>query len=88
MAGSDFVNHQNNPKDIENMTAQRAFADKWKILDPNANVTLVPSIQEAIGKVRSLAQTLDGEHTAQAMITGSLHLVGGALGILEGASAM
>ncbi len=65
---------------------QRAFADKWKALDPTANVMLIPSIEEAINTARSLAKG-DGQQ-ALALITGSLHLVGGALGILEGADAL
>lgn len=82
----DFVNYQHDPADIEKMTMQRAFADKWKALDPSANVMLIPSIEEAINTARSLAKG-DGQK-GLALITGSLHLVGGALGILEGADAL
>ncbi|KAL2173534.1 Mur ligase [Thermothelomyces heterothallicus CBS 202.75] len=81
----DFVNHQHNPADIEKMTQQRVFADRWKQLDPSANVMLIPTIEEAINTARGLAS---GEHKVQALITGSLHLVGGALGILESADAL
>lgn len=84
----DFVNHQYNPKDIENMTAQRVFAEKWSSLDPEANVLLIPTIEEAINKARSLGESVEGGHKAKALITGSLHLVGGALGILEKADAL
>ncbi|KAK3329110.1 Mur ligase [Apodospora peruviana] len=85
----DFVNHQYNPKDIENLTTQRAFAEKWSVIDPSANVMAVLSIEEAINKVRSLADIgLKEDEKVQALITGSLHLVGGALGILEGADAL
>ncbi|KAL2131895.1 hypothetical protein VTI74DRAFT_4480 [Chaetomium olivicolor] len=82
----DFVNRQHNPEEIEKMTMQRAFADKWKALDPSANVMLIHSIEEAINTTRGLASE-DGPKV-QALITGSLHLVGGALGILEGADAL
>jgi folylpolyglutamate synthase len=68
------------------MTQQRVFADRWKQLDPAANVLLIPSIEEAINTARGLAQ--DDGPKVQALITGSLHLVGGALGILEGADAL
>ncbi|KAK4246229.1 Mur ligase [Corynascus novoguineensis] len=81
----DFVNHQHNPADIEKMTQQRVFADRWKLLDPSANVMLIPTIEEAINTARGLAK---GERKVQALITGSLHLVGGALGILESADAL
>jgi folylpolyglutamate synthase len=68
------------------MTMQRAFADRWKTLDPSANVMLIPSIEEAINTARGLAK--ESGKKAEALITGSLHLVGGALGILEGADAL
>ncbi|KAK0630203.1 Mur ligase [Bombardia bombarda] len=80
----DFVSHQHNPKDIEKLTIQRVFAEKWSALDPSANVMVVPSIEEAINKVRALTSTKEGDQKVEALITGSLHLVGGALGILEG----
>lgn len=83
----DFVNYQHDPAEIEKMTMQHTFAEKWKTLDPSANVLLVPSIEGAINTARGLAGK-EGEPKVQALITGSLHLVGGALGILEGADAL
>ncbi|KAL2255917.1 hypothetical protein VTK26DRAFT_2483 [Humicola hyalothermophila] len=85
----DFVNHQYNPADIEKMTMQRVFAERWRTLDPSANIMLIPSIEEALNKVRSLAEQQEqGGRKVQALVTGSLHLIGGALGILEGADAL
>ncbi|KAM7198246.1 Mur ligase [Naviculisporaceae sp. PSN 640] len=86
----DFVNHQHDPKEIENLTMQRAFAEKWSALDPTAEVSVVPSIEEAINAARGLAETeLKGDdEKVHALITGSLHLVGGALQILENADAL
>jgi folylpolyglutamate synthase len=81
------VNHQHDPADIEKMTMQRGFADRWKALDPSANVMLIPSIEEAINTARDLAERAGGLKV-QVLVTGSLHLVGGALGILEGADAL
>lgn len=49
---------------------------------------MVASIEETINHVRSLTESLEEGETVQALITGSLHLVGGALGILEGADAL
>ena len=51
---------------------------------------LIPTIEEAINKARSLVgdSTEGGDQKVQALITGSLHLVGGALGILEKADAL
>ncbi|KAI1487993.1 tetrahydrofolylpolyglutamate synthase [Biscogniauxia mediterranea] len=88
----DFVNHQYDPDAIRALTAQHAFAKRWKELDPKAQVVVLPTIEEAIEYVRGVAGKLDdgdGEgKQVRALITGSLHLVGGALGILEGADAL
>ncbi|KAI1871025.1 hypothetical protein JX265_006065 [Neoarthrinium moseri] len=84
----DFVNHQYDPAAIEKLTAQHQFAEKWSALDPNAKVVVLPTIEDAINHVRDLAKDVDGQETVQALITGSLHLVGGALGILEKADAL
>lgn len=84
----DFVNNQVDPKEIEGMTAQRRFADKWRELDPGADVRVIPTIQEALDYARSLGEGLGEGSAVQAYVTGSLHLVGGALGILEQADAL
>jgi folylpolyglutamate synthase len=85
----DFVNHQYDAKAIEKLTQQRMFAEKWSQLDPSAKITVLPSIEGAINHVRELSKGLENEQDAvQALITGSLHLVGGALGILEGVDAL
>lgn len=70
------------------MTVQKAFAERWSSLDPAADVHVIHSIEEAIGTARDLSGTLDDGQKVQALITGSLHLVGGALGILEKADAL
>lgn len=66
---------------------QKFFADKWASLDPTANVSVAPSIEQALDCAKKLAKQNENEHV-QAFITGSLHLVGGALGILEGADTL
>lgn len=85
---ADFVNHQYDPEAIKKLTVQRQFAERWSEIDPKANVTVVPSIEETINQARDLATSLKEGETLQVFITGSLHLVGGALGILEGADAL
>ncbi|OAA81103.1 Folylpolyglutamate synthetase [Akanthomyces lecanii RCEF 1005] len=84
----DFVNRQVDPKDIAGMTAQRRFAEEWARLDPNADVHVIPTIQEALDSARRLGEGLPEGSAVQAYVTGSLHLVGGALGILEQADAL
>ena len=84
----DFVNHQFDPAEIEKMTVQRRFAEKWAALDPEAKVLAVPTIEESIEYARHLSEGLKEGEKVQAFVTGSLHLVGGALGILEKADAL
>lgn len=59
-------------------------------MDPKASITVLPSIEEALDYAKALAKG-DGkevEKEVQALITGSLHLVGGALAVLEGVTAL
>ncbi|KAK8132813.1 folylpolyglutamate synthase [Apiospora kogelbergensis] len=84
----DFVNHQYDPQAIQALTAQHQFAEKWSSLDPRTKVVVLPTIEEAINYIRNLGEGVQKGETVQAFITGSLHLVGGALGILEGADAL
>ncbi|KJZ77347.1 Folylpolyglutamate synthase [Hirsutella minnesotensis 3608] len=84
----DFVNNQIDPLELRNLTVQHRFAAKWSELDPAANVVVLPSIEEALDYVRHLGSGLGNGESVRAYVTGSLHLVGGALGILEQADAL
>ncbi|KAH7156340.1 Mur ligase [Dactylonectria macrodidyma] len=84
----DFVNRQFDPADIDKMTVQHRFAEKWSSIDPGAVVKVMPTIEQSIGYARQLGEGLPEGKSVQALITGSLHLVGGALGILEKADAL
>lgn len=83
----DFVNLSYDPKSISELTMQKAFAEKWRSLDFNleTDVQVLPSVEDAFEYVRGLAT--DDVH-AQALITGSVHLVGRALGSLESVDAL
>jgi folylpolyglutamate synthase/dihydropteroate synthase len=83
----DFVNHQYDPNDIEKMVTQRRFAERWASLDPGAEIQVVGTIEQAINSARDLGAS-HGQDKVDAFITGSLHLVGGALAILEKADAL
>lgn len=84
----DFVNHQFDPADIDKMTVQHRFAEKWSSIDPDSTVKVMPTIEQSIDYARQLGEGLSEGESVQAFITGSLHLVGGALGILEKADAL
>ena len=84
----DFVNNQFDPKDIGSMKVQEAFAKRWLELDPACKVTTMPTIEQAIDSVRDIRDSSKSPDKTQVFITGSLHLVGGALGILDEADAL
>jgi len=67
------------------LETQRNFARRWRELDTSAStIEVLPSVEDAVGYVRNIERK-DGIH---AFITGSVHLVGRALGILEGTDAV
>ena len=76
-----------NPADIEALTVQKELAAVWSELDPNADVVVLGTIEEAIDRARQVAGPALGSDGANrevmALVTGSLHLVGGALEVLE-----
>ncbi|KFG78430.1 Folylpolyglutamate synthase [Metarhizium anisopliae] len=82
----DFVNRGIDPKEIETLSVQKRFADKWSEIDPGSKVVVIPTIEEALDYARRVGEE-EGTQ-AVAYVTGSLHLVGGALGILEKADAL
>jgi folylpolyglutamate synthase len=69
---------------------QRNFAKKWEELDTSSAtfVKVLPSVEDAVEYVRSLTLKSQREKEVHAFITGSVHLVGRALGVLEGAEAL
>jgi folylpolyglutamate synthase len=70
---------------------QKAFAEKWRTLDPSSETTIevLPSVEDALEYVRKLGSETSGEQMEiHALITGSVHLVGRALGVLEDVDAV
>jgi folylpolyglutamate synthase len=59
---------------------QERYAETWKNLDPKARISSERTIEEALDRAREIGNTTNG---IQALITGSLHLVSGALCLLE-----
>ena len=58
----------------------QTYSRIWHEYDPFAKTSIEPTIQEAIQSAERLGDQGNG---VQTLITGSLHLVGGALNILE-----
>jgi folylpolyglutamate synthase len=83
----DLVSMNTNQKDVDTLAVQNALAQTWSEIDSTAEVHVLRTIEEAIGMARSVARSHaqgDGADTkVMALVTGSLHLVGGALEVLE-----
>ncbi|KAK5194884.1 hypothetical protein LTR99_009945 [Exophiala xenobiotica] len=88
----DLVSVNTNASDVEELKVQNHLAETWRQIDPAAHVGVVRTIEEAVTLVRDFART---EHASEnpeesevtALVTGSLHLVGGFLEVLESAAS-
>lgn len=92
----DLVSVNTNASDVEALKVQNNLADTWKSMDPAAEVHVVRTIEEAVDLVRGSVkqqQALRGiggsdqevhgqQDDVTALVTGSLHLVGGFLEVL------
>lgn len=93
----DFVNRAYDSVAIAGLTMQKSFAEKWRALDPqaSASIKVLSCIEDAFEYVRmelndggERTDGKDGRKEVHALITGSVHLVGRALGVLEGVDAL
>jgi folylpolyglutamate synthase len=78
---ADLVSINTNKHDIDSLKVQRELANTWDRIDPDSEVHVVGTIEEAIKRARELAESVDG--AVDVMVTGSLHLVGGLIEVLE-----
>ena len=70
---------------------QKAFAEEWRDLDASSEtkIEVLASVEDALWRARKLGDVKPGEQgEVHAFITGSVHLVGRALGSLEGVDAV
>jgi folylpolyglutamate synthase len=83
----DLVSINTNQQDIDTLAVQKALAQTWSDIDSAAEVHVLKTIEEAVGTARSVARAWTSNAGANAevmvLVTGSLHLVGGALEVLE-----
>ncbi|KIW20775.1 hypothetical protein PV08_01353 [Exophiala spinifera] len=87
----DLISVNTNASDVAVLKVQNHLAETWKQLDPATHVDVVRTIEEAVALVRSFSRThvnLEQENKSQvtALVTGSLHLVGGFLEVFESTS--
>jgi folylpolyglutamate synthase len=80
-----MVNRNHDETAIKTMSVQKGFAEEWMKLDRMAEVTVLPSIEDALEYVKKLQ---DPSGMVQVFVTGSIHLIGGMLALLEGYDAV
>jgi folylpolyglutamate synthase len=76
---ADLVSINTNKSDVDTLKVQKELAGSWDSIDPDASVHVLSTIEEAIAKARELAP----EDQVEVLVTGSLHLVGGVIEVLE-----
>ena len=83
----DLVSININQQDVDTLAVQKALAKTWSDIDSSAEVHVLRTIEEAIATARAIAKQQTEKSSADievaALITGSLHLVGGAIEVLE-----
>jgi len=79
----DLTSINTNAADVQALSVQNALADTWKEVDPNAKVEVVRTIEEAIKMARDVSSAAGASQAPKALVTGSLHLVGGLIEVLE-----
>jgi folylpolyglutamate synthase len=79
----DLISVNTNASDVNEMKVQNELAETWKEIDPKTDVKVVKTIEEAVGLVRMLADAKQDGDDVTALVTGSLHLVGGFLEVIE-----
>ena len=82
--------HGTNPDDVSQLVVQKRLDSEWAVLDSDcadggAKRLVCASIEEAVETVRGVVGTGEGEQeeTVVVLVTGSLHLVGGVLEVLD-----
>ncbi|GAA5856585.1 hypothetical protein JCM8547_005878 [Rhodosporidiobolus lusitaniae] len=87
----DLTSNAVDSKDLETLATQHELASAWSELtasipdaEEKAEVHVLGSIQEAVELVRAEGKKEgEGEGDVQALVTGSLHLVGGVMAVAE-----
>lgn len=80
----DLVSVNANASEVEKLSVQHTLAESWKEIDPKAQTEVFSTIEEAVDFVRDLSkQSSDDGKPVKTLVTGSLHLVGGFLDVVE-----
>ena len=81
----DLTSINTNAADVEALSVQNALAATWKEIDSAAEVKVERTIDRAISSARRVAAEAQSQHgdNVKVLVTGSLHLVGGVIEVLE-----
>ena len=84
----DLVSMNTNASDVDALRVQKSLAETWQAIDPETQVNIFPTIEEAVDFTRDLASERKGDSPGDGapvmtFVTGSLHLVGGFLDVVE-----
>lgn len=76
---ADLVSMNTNKDDVGSLRVQKELATTWDRIDSQAQVHVLGTIEEAVARTRELC----GRKPLKVLVTGSLHLVGGLIEVLE-----
>lgn len=83
----DLVSINTDASDVEKLRVQNGLAQAWGEIDPRTEIKVYNTIEEAVDFARELAAHERGlvknEAPIMTFVTGSLHLVGGFLDVIE-----
>ncbi|KAJ5610515.1 Folylpolyglutamate synthase [Penicillium lagena] len=84
----DLVSMNTNADDVELLRVQKSLAEAWNSKDPQAQVQVFSTIEEAVDFAREVAAAArkdlpEEQSPVMTFVTGSLHLVGGFLDVVE-----
>ncbi|KAF3483968.1 folylpolyglutamate synthase [Arthroderma uncinatum] len=88
----DLVSINTDASDVEKLSVQNKLAEVWRGLSPDTKVEVKATIEEAVESARSIAaldrqeHSSSGDSAVSVLATGSLHLIGGLLEVLETAT--
>lgn len=77
---ADLVSINTNKDDVSSLRVQQELARTWDGIDPQSIVHVVSTIEEAVCRARDIS----AGRKVEVLTTGSLHLVGGLIEVLEG----
>ena len=79
----DQINGALDPNATADLTVQNGLASTWATIDPASEVKVTATVAEAVNYARTMVNTQDADSEVSVLVTGSLHLVGAFLEVLE-----